>query len=198
MRQIVLSQRDFDFHPRIGVIAEHLDDASDRLRMALRLLDDFSNHDLASFGTACRARRYQNILADAAILRRHDADAVLIQEAANHSDIGALEHLDDMPFAPAARIDAAFARDYPIAVQYLGHLTRMQEQVLSLTVAHQKAEPVRMALHFALDQIEFVDHANRILAVAHDLAVALHGTQTTLERLGFMRRDGKQLRHLVH
>ena len=196
--QIMLSQRDLDFHSRIGVVAKHLDDAPDRLRVALRLLDDFGDHDLAGLCTAVCACRYQNVLADAAIFRRDDTDSVFVQEASDHFRIGALENFDDMPLAPATRIDAAFARDHTIAVQHLGHFARVQEQVLALAVTHQEAEPVRMALHPAFDQIEFVDHANRILAIAHDLTVALHRAQAALERLGLMRRDGKQLRHQVH
>ena len=31
VRQLVLAQRDLDFHAGIGVVAEHLDDAPDRL-----------------------------------------------------------------------------------------------------------------------------------------------------------------------
>ena len=38
MRQIVLAQRNFDFHAGIGIIAQHLDHAPDRLGMLARLL----------------------------------------------------------------------------------------------------------------------------------------------------------------
>ncbi len=166
--------------------------------MALRLLDDLDDHDLAGFCAAVCAGRNQNVLADAAVLGCHDTDAMLVEEAADHPDIRAFEHFDDMSFAPPARIDAAFARDHAVAVQHLGHFTRVQEQILAFAVSHQEAEAVGMALHPALDQIEFVDHANRVLAIAHDLAIAFHCGQTALEGFGFMRRDGKQLRHLVH
>ena len=39
-----------------------------------------------------------------------------------------------MPLAPAARVDAAFARDHAITVQHLGHFTRVQEQVLAVAI----------------------------------------------------------------
>ncbi len=103
-----------------------------------------------------------------------------------------------MPFAPSARVDAAFARDHAITVQHLGHFTGMQEQVLALAIADQEAESIRMTLHPAPHQIELVDYADCILAIAHDLAVALHRAKTALERLGFVRCDGQQLRHRVH
>ena len=55
VRQIVLAQRDLDFHAGIGVIAQYLDDARDRLRVACGLRDDFRHDDLPCFARrGCR------------------------------------------------------------------------------------------------------------------------------------------------
>ncbi|TXT23687.1 MAG: hypothetical protein FD134_2004 [Gallionellaceae bacterium] len=77
MRQIMLAQRDLDFHAGVGVVAEHLHHAPDGLRVFARLLQDFQHHHLPRFGGAAFAGRNQYVLADAAVLRHHELDAVL-------------------------------------------------------------------------------------------------------------------------
>ncbi len=54
-----------------------------------------------------------------------------------------------------------------------------------------------MALHLALDQVELVHHADGALAVAHELAVALHGAQAALEQLFLVVLDLQQAAQIV-
>jgi len=54
-----------------------------------------------------------------------------------------------------------------------------------------------MPLHLALDQVELVHHADRALAVAHDLAVAFHRAQTAREQVFFVMLDMQQMQQLV-
>ena len=57
VRQVVLAQRDLDLHARIGVVAQHLLHARERLAMLRRLLDHLGDDDLSRLGAlaACRA-----------------------------------------------------------------------------------------------------------------------------------------------
>ena len=54
--QIVLAQRDLDFHAGIGVIAQHFGHARDRFGILCRLRDQLDHHYLAGFGTAIETR----------------------------------------------------------------------------------------------------------------------------------------------
>src|SRR3954454_11785144 len=123
----MLPECDFDLHSWIGIVAEHFGDAAHRLRVALRLLNDFRYHDLTRFGAAACARRNKDVLTDAAVFRCHHAESVLLQETADDSAIRALEYLDDMPFTPPACVDRTFARDHAISMQHFGHFARIQE-----------------------------------------------------------------------
>ena len=56
IRQIMLAQRDLDLHAGIGIVAQHLDDAADRLRVFVGLLHDLQHHHLPGLGSAGFAR----------------------------------------------------------------------------------------------------------------------------------------------
>ncbi|TXT23688.1 MAG: hypothetical protein FD134_2005, partial [Gallionellaceae bacterium] len=88
-----------------------------------------------------------------------------------------------MRFAPPLSVHAGHPRHHGIAVQHLVHFLGAQHQVGAAIVRDQEAEAVGMPLHLALDEIQLVHHANRLLAVAHDLAVALHGAQAARKQL---------------
>ena len=93
--QLVLAKRNLDLHARVGVIAENLDDSPDRLRVPAWLFDNFSHHDLARLRAPSRLCRYQQVLADAPLLRHDDTDPALLKVASDHGLIGALQNFDD-------------------------------------------------------------------------------------------------------
>ena len=55
VRQVELAQRDLDLHAGIGVVAEHLGDAADRLRVRRRRLDELDGDDLAGLAPCPRS-----------------------------------------------------------------------------------------------------------------------------------------------
>ena len=124
MRQIVLAQRDLDLHAGIRVAAQHLDDARDRLALRRRLLDDLDDDHVARFRAAALVVRHEQVLVDPAILGDDERDAALVVEAADDRAVRALQHVDDLPFGPAAPVDAGAPRGRAIAVQHLVHLAR--------------------------------------------------------------------------
>ncbi len=174
MRQLVLAQRDLDFHARVGVGAQHLDHARDGFPLRRRLLDDFDHDDIAGLGLAALLRRHQQILVDAPVFGDDERDAVLVVEAADDGAVGALEDVDDLSLGSAATVDAGLAHGDAIAVQRLVHLARIEEDVGAAVLGHQEAVAVRMTLHDAGDEIELGDDAKLALAVHQQLAVALH------------------------
>ena len=90
VRQIVLAQRDLDFHARIGVVAEHLHDLRQRFAVHRRLLDQLGDDDLPGLRLAAHVGRNEDVLADALVLRDEVPDAVVFVDAADDFAVGAL------------------------------------------------------------------------------------------------------------
>jgi hypothetical protein len=188
----VLAQRDFDFHAGIGVIAQRLDDARDRLRVACGLRDDFRHDDLPCCGAEAVAGRHQQLLADAPVFGHDEENPLLVAQAADNAVIDVLEDLDDFRLGPAAPVDADFARGNAVAMQNFVHLRRSEEHIRPAVVADQETKTVRMPLHFAGNQVELGDDADRVAAVAHNLAVALHRGEPPLETFALALGNAEQ------
>ncbi len=197
MRQIVLAQGNFDFHAGVGVVAQHLHDVTNRLGMLVGLLQDFQNHHLPGLGPAGVTGGDQNVLADAAIFCHHKQNAMLGKQSPDHALVGALQHFHDFAFRATTSIDAALPHQRHVAVQHLVHFFFAQENIGTAIVRQQKAEPIGMALHLALNQIQLFHDANGALAVAHDLPVALHGSQAAAEQVFLIRLDVEQLQQFI-
>ncbi len=191
-RQVVLAQRDLDLHAGVGIVAEHLDDASDRLGVLGRLLDQLDGDHLPGLRLLA-ARRDQDVLRQAPVFRHHDHHAMLVQHAADDALVGALEHLDDAAFRPAAAIDARDAHDGAVAVQHFAHVAGADEDVGSTVVAAQEAEAVGVALDAALDEVGLVGQQVGVATVADELPVALHRAQPAVEVLQLVRLDVQRL-----
>ena len=187
--QVVLAQRDLDLHARVGVVAEHLDDAADRLRELGRLLDQLDGDDLPGLGLLAPARSDQDVLCKAAIFGHDDHHAVLVDDAADDAAVGALQHLDQLALGTAAAVLAGDAHDDAVAVQQLAHLLGAEEDVGLTVVATQEAEAVGVTFDATLDQVDLGRQQIGITPVAHDLPVALHGAQATIEEVELVRRD---------
>ena len=187
--QVVLAQRDLDLHAGVGVVAEHLDDAADRLGELGGLLDQLDGDDLPGLGLLAPARGDQDVLRQAAVLGHDDHHAVLVDHAADDAAVGAFEHLDQLAFGTAAAVLAGDAHDHAVAVQQLAHLLGAEEDVGLTVVATQEAEAVGVTLDAALDEVGLGRQQVGIAAVAHDLAIALHRAQATVEEVELVRRD---------
>ncbi len=142
------------------------------------------------------ARRDQDVLGDAAVFGGDEPDAVLAVDASDQAAVFALQHLDDRAFGAAAVVAALEAHCDAVAVQDLVHLARRQPNVGTAVVGDAKAEAVGVAIDTPGDQVELVHQADRALAVAQDLAVALHGRQPSAKHVEFGRGDVQQLGQL--
>ena len=171
--QRVLAQRDLDFHPRIGVAAEHLDHARYRPRVARGLHEEFHGHHLSRLCAACPIRRDQQFRADAAVLGDDEKHSTLVMQASYHPVLGVLQHLDDLALGTPAAVDARHARHHAIAVQHVVHFPRAEKEIRAAVVPREESETIGMPLHAPANEVELLRHADCIAAVAHDLAVAL-------------------------
>ncbi len=196
MRQVVLAQRDLDFHPGIGVAAEDLCHPREGFALRRGLLDDLDDDDVAGLGGSALLRRHQQILVDSAVLGDDEGDAALLVEAADDRAVRAFEHVDDLAFGPAAPVGADAPDRRAIAVQHLVHLARAQENVGRAIVRHEKAEAVGVALHGAGDEVELRHHAQLALAIHEQLAVALHRVDAAEERVACALVDGEETHEL--
>ena len=194
MRQVVLAQRDLDFHPGIGVVAQHLDHAADGLGVLRGLLDDFRDHDLAVLRVLRAVGRDEDVLVDALVLGDEEHDAMLDEQAPAKRLVGALQHFDDGALAPAAAIQPRHAREHGVAVQGLVHLLGAEEEVLGAVLGLEEAEAVRVPHDLALDEARLVGDEDGAAAVAHHLAFALHGRQAPAEGFALFRLDVQQVR----
>ena len=201
--QVVLAQGDLDFHTRVSIVAEDLDDAADGLGIAGRLFQDFHHHHIAGPGLELGplvghgGGGNQDVLADALVLRHHELDAVLFHEPAHQAGVGPLQHFDDGGLAAAAAVQADAAHQHPVAVQHLVHLLGLEEQVVAAVVRLDEAEAVRMAFHLARNQVRLLRQDVGVLAVAQQLAVPLHGVETALEEVLLIPADVQQGHQLV-
>ena len=181
IRQLVLAQRNLNFHAGVGVVAEHFDDAPCGLRVLVRLGHDFHRHHLAGRSPHVRAGGNQNVLADAPVLGGDEGNAVRFVQAPDQARIGARDDFHDGAFRAPAPVDAARARHDAVAMQHLAHLLLGEEHVGPAVVWHEKAVTVRMPFDATRNQIELTRHQDRVLAVAHDLTFALHRAQAPAE-----------------
>src|SRR5205085_3134832 len=81
----------------------------------------------------------------------------------------------------------------------LAHFPRRKKDVGAAVVRNEKAEAVGMTLNRSCDEIELGGHAERALAIGHELAIALHRRDTSQEgfaNLGLFdaERDGELVR----
>ncbi len=187
--QVVLAQRDLDLHAGVGVVAQHLDDAPDRLGELGGLLDQLDGDDLARLGLLAPARGDQDVLRQAAVLGHDDHHAVLVDDTTDDAGVGALEHLDQLALGTAAAVRAGDAHHDAVAVQHLAHLLGTEKDVGLAVIAAQEAEAVGVALDAPLDEVGLGRQQVGVAAVAHDLAVALHRAQATVEEVELVRGD---------
>ena len=187
MRKVVLAQRDLDFHSRVGVAAEDLDDPGQRLAVRGGLLDQLGDDDLAGLRVAAHIRRHQDVLVDALVLGDEEPDAAVLVESANDLAVGVREHVDDRALGPATTVDADLTRGRAVAVQRLVHLLRRQKKIGTAVVGDEEAVAVGVALDRTRGEIELGDDAQLTLAIGHQLPVALHRAEPSRERIALRR-----------
>jgi hypothetical protein len=197
VRQFMLAQRDLDFHAGIGIVAEHLDQAPDRLAVLARLLDQFDHHHLAGLRLerllrALLGRRQQDVLADALVLGRDETHAVFLDHSPHHEAVGPLRDFNDLALGTAFAIDADDPGDDLVAMQHLVHFLGGKEQVATATFRRQEAVAVRMPGHAPAHQVRLVRNQPVAAPVLHQLRFARHGAQPALERLQLEGLDVEQ------
>ena len=187
---------DVRLHARGPVIAEHPQDASDRLGRAARLLRDLDDHDLPRCGTTELGLRHQHAMRDTRIVGRQERHARLDLQAADDLAGAPLEHLHDRPLRSSAKTRPLDARSDAVAVHDLAHLLAGQVDRPRCVVGQQHAVAVALCLHRADDQPGQLLPQAILAATVHDDVAALE--QQAELRCGVGARDGPEhFRHLL-
>ena len=197
VRQVVLAQRDFDFHARVGVVTQHFADLHDGLTVRVGVIDDIHHHHLAVLGAAVTAGFHQHLLAHAAVFGYRVPHTALAIDAGDQAGGGAFQHLDDAAFGTATAVGTARTHHDTVAVHHLVHFAFGQVNVVAFAaLAHGETVTITVAGDAAGNQVEFLCHAELALAVDQDLAGTLHRAQASLEQVQFVlvnRESGRQL-----
>ncbi len=193
VRHPILAHRDLDLHAGVVDFAQHLDHATDRLHVAVRIFQDLHAHHLADLRLALPLGRDQDVAAQALVLGRHHQRAALRQQPADHVAVGPLQHLDDLPLRTPAAVIADHAHQCAVAMHGLLHFALGQEDVGLAVVADEEAVAVPVADHAAFDEVGLVRQFIAPLAVEFELAVPLHRGQPLDEAIMLLARDRQRL-----
>ena len=78
MGNAVFTHGNLDFHAGVIDFAQHFNYSADCLAVTIGVVDDFNAHHLTQFGIELPFGRYQDIVTDTLVFRRHNQNAVLI------------------------------------------------------------------------------------------------------------------------
>ena len=120
------------------------------------------------------------------VFRHHITHTVFIKHTADDFGISALGHFNDAALGSATTIGTGNTDEHTVAMQRLFHLAVIQKDVSAFITANRgfrpsESEAIWMAFNAAGNQVGLVRQDERTLAVTHELALALHGTNATLK-----------------
>ncbi len=165
------------------MLAQHLDDVTDRTGTLRRLFDDFNGDDLPVHRAAGLLLRHRDIVRDALVVGHHETDTALPMEASDHAVGVALQDFGHVAFETAAAVLAGDAHHHPVVVKHGVHGARRQVDIIAAGVRHQEAEAVRVGDDPARHQVELVGQGIAATPVAHQLTVPDHGVQAAAQGL---------------
>ena len=182
VRQLVRGDRELDRGRRHSFFRQHPRHPADRIGVAARRVHELGDHQLPVGGAAARGRRDRHPVANAAVVGLDEADAAFLVIAAGDLADRALQHLDDLGFAPAPRILTGRAHRDAIAMHDLAHLRRRQVQVVGAVVRHEEAKTVTMTHDLAAAHRDALGQQVLLAPVLQQLAVADHRREALVER----------------
>jgi hypothetical protein len=193
MWQIEFAHRDLDLDPGIGLVAEHLDDATDRLRMCGWLCDQLDRDDLS--GTRAWTaldRGHEHILCNAPIGGNEKKHAVLGVQAPDDAPRRARKDFDDRAAGSTACVAPSNAHRGTVTVQRLAHFdARQRDRGRARRVGHEKAESVGMTLDASGDQRDTARDEHAARTVAQQRATRQQGLQRDLKRRAIALGDAE-------
>ena len=118
---------------------------------------------------------------------------MLDQHTTDDPVIGPFKHLDNRRLGPPLAIKAGHAYQRTVTVQHLGHLLGVEEKILATVIRDQKTIAVGMAIDASGDQAGPFRQNVRLLAVAHELRLALHCRQSAGKTVQFVVTNIEQI-----
>ena len=198
VRQSVTVDRGFHHERGRELVAQHREDLAEGRTTRARRLDDLAHHELALARPFARVGRDHHVMQYAAVVGRHQADAVAFAIAPDDAGQAAFQHFHDRAFAPTAPIHAGDAGQHAIAMHGLAQFARRQEQIVTAGFGAQKAEAFGIGDHRARDQVEPLRHGVVAAPVGEQLPVAQHCCEALGQGIEpVRRRQGQALRDLL-
>ncbi len=99
----------------------------------------------------------------------------------------ASEYLHDLPFIPAPTIPAANTYHRLVPMEHSAHLPMGKKYVVSLIVANQEAESIRMGRYSPRKQFQFVRNGIDVPSINDYLTIAHHRSQPESESVSISR-----------
>ena len=167
MRDLMGAQRDVHRHAGAHFIAEDLDDLADRLSTAGRALSQLHHHHKAHARAADAVGWDQNIEAQTAVVRHHEAGTGVHEEAADNLAGFRHQHAHDARFAAPFTVRTQRLRQHHITVDRHFHLFGRQVQIVFAAFNAQEAVAVAVADHRAAQQIQTLRQRIALAAGKH-------------------------------
>ncbi len=164
------------------IVAEDLRDFTNGFGAARRTLHQLDHNDRAHTRLQRLFRRNKNVKAETAVVRHDKARARIGEVTADDLVVARFQHAHDARFAASFAIGAQRLRQDNVAVHTHFHLLGREIEVILLALYAQKAVAVAVADDLAAQQIKPFRQRIALATGKDQLAVALHGAQTTTQR----------------
>ena len=129
--------------------------------------------------------RDDDVLADTAVIRHHETNAILDEVTADDVCLTGLEQAHQARFLTTLAVDLGRLHQHVVAMHQALHLSVVQIQIRTTTFRTQKTEAILVANYITFDQIQTIRQGITLVASEYQLSITLHGAQTTTQ--GFQR-----------
>ena len=175
MRDIESAQGHFDFHTRRHMLAEHFNNAPNRVNASTRSLRDLNNNHVSLTCAMGVLRRDDDFMVNSAVVRNNNAHTLFGKIAANNGLFARFDNLIDKGFALTSPVGTTFSGFNKIIMQQVLHLPCANKQVAGFVFWSQKAVTIAMANHASTKQLLLLQHRITLLFSKLNLPFALHG-----------------------
>ena len=175
------AQGHIDRHTGTHIVAKYLNDLADRFGAAGWTLGQLNHHDKSHPRAHDLFRGDQDIEAQAAVIRHHEANARIGKVAAHNLTRFGHQYADNTRFPTAFTVGAQRLRQHLIAVNTGFHLLGRQIQVIFTAFNAQEAITITMTDNGPFQQIKTFRQRIALTTCKDQLTIAFHCTQSAAQ-----------------
>ena len=175
------AQGHIDRHAGTHIVAEDLNDLADRFGAAGWALGQLNHHHKPHPRAHDLFRGDQDIEAQAAVIRHHEANARIGKVAAHNLARFWHQYADNSCFPTAFAVGAQRLRQHLIAVNAGFHLLRRQIQVIFTAFHAQEAIAIAMANNDTFQQVKTFRQRIALTTRKDQLTIAFHCAQSAAQ-----------------